>query len=97
METHSFGEPVLVAGAGPGLVYSFGEEIRISLALDVAWSFLSATAANSLGNGLQIQPSLGVEIPLDHDLELFIEASALTVANTDQVYALPVFTAGLGW
>jgi hypothetical protein len=30
-------------------------------------------------------------------LELFIEASALTVTNADEVYALPIFTAGLGW
>ena len=97
MEAHSFAQPVLVAGAGPGVVYSFGDEVRISLGVDLAWSFLSDSFENSLGDGMQIQPTLGVEVPLDDDLELFLEASALTVADADEVYALPVFSAGLGW
>jgi hypothetical protein len=97
MEAHSFAEPAFVAGAGPGLLYSFGDDVRITLAIDLAWSFLESTYDNPLGGAFQIQPSLGVEIPLDDDLELFIEASALTAIDADDLYALPLFSAGLAW
>lgn len=97
MEAHSFAEPVLVAGAGPGVIYSFGEEIRISVGVDVAWSFLSDSNDNTLGDGFQVQPALGLELPLDDDLELFLEASSLMVFDSDSIYALPIFTAGLAW
>lgn len=97
MEAHSFAEPAFVAGAGPGLLYSFGEDVRITIAIDLAWSFLESTYNNPLGGAFQVQPALGVEIPLDTDLELFIEASALTAIDADQLYALPIFSAGLAW
>lgn len=97
MEAHSFAEPVLAAGAGPGVIYSFGEEVRISVGLDVAWSFLSESNDRTVGDGFQIQPAIGLELPLDDDLQLFLEASSLMVVDPDSIYALPIFTAGLAW
>lgn len=97
MEAHSFPDSVVIAGAGPGLVYSYGSEVRITAAIDVAWSFLKSTFDNPRGGAMQLEPSLGVEVPIDDQLELFLEASAFTAVEPDNLYVLPIFSAGLGW
>jgi hypothetical protein len=97
LETHSFPGGYLAAGIGPGILYSFGSSLRCTVSFDVAWPLLESSSTNSLARAVQALPAVGLEVPIDRDLALVFQASALIALADDQTMKLPILSGGVVW
>jgi hypothetical protein len=97
MEAHSFPEGYLTAGIGPGILYSFGSTLRFTLSFDLAWPLIESTPANLVGHAIQAVPSVGLEVPLERDLTLAIEARVWFAFADEQTLRVPMLSAVVVW
>ena len=97
-EAHSTAEPFLFLGAGPGVVYTFGERsARFTASLDVAFPFLSSSFDNRLGGAVFVRPAFGVELAIDDELGLFVEGGVNAAVQSEALRSFPSVSAGLAW
>lgn len=99
IELHSLtDEPRVIFGAGPGVIVSFGDEsVQWTGSFDFGIALFDSAPFSTAGEGFEVRPAFGVEVPIADSLNVMGEAAMVMTLDSTGVLVIPVFTAGIAW
>lgn len=98
-ELHTFsGDPRVSFGAGPGVLFSFGDStVQWTGSFDVGLAFFDSDPFSRSGESFHFRPAIGLELPITDGLHVLGEATTVIIVDRYGATALPGLTAGIAW